>query len=301
MITVQSETGPLRRVLVRRPADAFGSQARIDSAWQRLGYLGAPDLAAAVAEHDAFVEILTDSGTEVVYLEGEESLGLDSLYTRDASFVCSDGAILCRMGKDGRVAEPEAHGRLYEKLGVRVLGAIRPPGTVEGGDLAWLDPSTLVAGLGYRTNAEGIRQLRELLGTRIDELIVVPLPHWRGPADVFHLMSMFSPLAGRAILVYSPLMPVPFRQTLIERGFTLVDVPDEEFESMGCNVLALEPGRCLMLEGNPRTRDRIERAGLAVIEYRGGEISTRGSGGPTCLTRPLSRAAFESESTESEE
>jgi N-dimethylarginine dimethylaminohydrolase len=222
---------------------------------------------------------------------------MDSLYPRDASIVCRDGAILCRMGKRTRAEEPAAHRRMYDRLGVPVLGAIEGDGRLEGGDVAWLDDRTLVAGHGYRTNAGGIGQLRELLGDRIDDLIVVPLPHWRGPADVFHLMSMFSPLAGNVALVYSSLLPVPFRTALLERGYMLVDVPDEEFESMGCNALALNPEQCLLLEGNPRTKRRIERTGIEVIEYRGREISTMGSGGPTCLTRPLSRTAVDSEST----
>ena len=297
MTYLQSETAPLAQVVVRRPSDAFGSTADVKRCWRQLGYRGPPDPAAATAEHDALVEILRSAGAEVLYLEGGPELGMDSLYPRDASIVCRDGAILCRMGKRTRAEEPAAHGRMYDRLGVPVLGAIEGDGRLEGGDVAWLDDRTLVAGHGYRTNAGGIGQLRELLGDRIDDLIVVPLPHWRGPADVFHLMSMFSPLAGNVALVYSSLLPVPFRTALLERGYMLVDVPDEEFESMGCNALALNPEQCLLLEGNPRTKRRIERTGIEVIEYRGREISTMGSGGPTCLTRPLSRTAVDSEST----
>ena len=297
MTYLQSDTDPLAQVVVRRPSDAFGSKAVIERCWRQLGYVGPPDPGAASAEHEAFVELLRSAGADVLYLEGRPELGMDSLYPRDASVICSDGAVLCRMGKETRAEEPAAHGRMYDRLGVPVLGEIHGAGRLEGGDVAWLDDRTLVAGLGYRTNAEGIRQLREVLGERIDELIVVPLPHWRGPGDVFHLMSMLSPLAGNVALVYSPLLPVPFRMALLERGFLLVDVPDEEFESMGCNALALSPQQCVLLEGNPRTRQRIERAGIEVIEYRGREISTLGSGGPTCLTRPLSRKAVDSDST----
>ena len=237
----------------------------------------------------AFVEILRGAGAEVLYLEHDAALGMDSLYPRDASVICSDGAILCRMGKTNRAAEPGAHGEAYERLGIPVLGAIEGDGRLEGGDVAWIDDRTLVAGLGYRTNAAGIEQLRALLADRIDELIVVPLPHWRGPKDVFHLMSMFSPLDHSVALVYSPLLPVPFRKALLERGFVLVDVPDDEFGTMGCNALALRPGQCVLVEGNPITRRRVERAGIEVIEYTGAEISARGSGGPTCLTRPIVR------------
>ena len=155
--------------------------------------------------------------------------------------------------------------------------------------LVWLDEHTLVAGHGYRTNAAGIARLRELVGPGI-EVMEVPLPHWKGESDVFHLMSFLSPLDADLALVYSPLMPVPFRRHLLERGMRLVEVPDEEFDSMGCNVLALGPRRALMMTGNPVTRTRLLDAGVEVIEYEGAEISAKGCGGPTCLTRPLVRA-----------
>jgi N-dimethylarginine dimethylaminohydrolase len=173
-------------------------------------------------------------------------------------------------------------------LGVPIIGAIEPPGLLEGGDVVWFDAQTAAVGRGYRTNDAGIAQLRAFLGDGVD-VIVVPLPHYRGPADVFHLMSIISPVDADLAVVYSPLMPVPFREWLCRRGVRLVEVPDEEFESMGSNVLALAPRRCLMLDGNPVTRARLEAAGATVITYDGSEISVKGGGGPTCLTWPLLR------------
>jgi N-dimethylarginine dimethylaminohydrolase len=170
-----------------------------------------------------------------------------------------------------------------------VVGEITDSGCVEGGDVVWLDDHTIAVGHGYRTNDAGILQLRGILDDVIDELIVVPLPHWRGPGDVLHLMSLVSPVDRNLAVVYSPLLPVGFRQRLLSHGCELVEVPDEEFETMGTNVLALGPRDCLMLAGNPRTRDALERAGARVREYAGQEISVKGAGGPTCLTRPLAR------------
>jgi N-dimethylarginine dimethylaminohydrolase len=161
---------------------------------------------------------------------------------------------------------------------------------LEGGDFLWLDEATAVVGRGYRTNDEGIEQLEILLADTADDLVVVPLPHWKGPSDVFHLMSVISPIDHDLALVYSPLLPVPFREFLLHRGVSLVEVPDEEFESMGCNVLAVAPRVCLVVEGNPVTRRRLEDAGAQVHAYSGEEISLPGCGGPTCLTRPLLRA-----------
>jgi N-dimethylarginine dimethylaminohydrolase len=224
----------------------------------------------------------------VCFLPENEATGMDSIYVRDASIITDEGVILCNMGKPARSGEPAASGAGISARDLRIRGSIAAPGMIEGGDVAWLDPLTLAVGRGYRTSADGIRQLRALLPENV-ELIEVPLPHWQGPDDVFHLMSMLSPIDRDLLLVYSPLLPVPFRENLVARGFSLVDVPPEEFDSMGCNVLALAPRICLMLEGNPVTRSRLEAAGAEIICYRGEEISRKGCGGPTCLTRPLLR------------
>jgi N-dimethylarginine dimethylaminohydrolase len=194
------------------------------------------------------------------------------------------------MGKRLRAAEPNAQKAAYRSLGIPIVGEITEPACLEGGDVVWLDDQTIAVGRGYRTDDEGILQLRALLGDSIDELIAVSLPHWRGPGDVLHLMSLISPIDRDLAVVYSPLLPVDFRQRLIAHGCELIEVPDEEFERMGTNVLALGPRDCLMLEGSPRTRKALEHAGARVREYVGNEISVKGAGGPTCLTRPLARA-----------
>jgi N-dimethylarginine dimethylaminohydrolase len=193
------------------------------------------------------------------------------------------------MGKDARSGEPAAQEVEFRKLGLPILGAVSGGGSIEGGDVVWVDERTVAVGRGYRTNDEGIRQLREFLGDSIDELIAVPLPHWRGPEDVFHLMSILSPIDHDLSLVYSPLMPVPFREALLARGIELVEVPDAEFVTMGINVLAVAPRVCVMLAGNPETKIRLESHGAQVFEFEGGEICRKGAGGPTCLTRPLER------------
>lgn len=289
--TALSEVDRLTRVAVKHPRDAFIDQGTIARQWQELRFTAAPDLDRASREHDNFVEALTRAGAQVYLLPRDETTTLDSIYVRDASIVCEQGLILCRMGKSQRVEEPAAQERacLAGQLPAAICGRIEPPGRAEGGDVVWLDSRTLVVGRGYRTNADGIRQLRSILGSRVD-VVEVPLPHWRGQQDVMHLMSLISPIDHGMAVVYSPLLPVTFREWLIERGIHLVEVPDEEFESMGTNVLALAPKRCLMLAGNPRTRAALERAGADVEEYEGVEISVKGAGGPTCLTRPLERA-----------
>jgi N-dimethylarginine dimethylaminohydrolase len=283
-----SDVGPWSRILVRHARDAFVNDATIAREWRALNFTAAPDLRMAAAQYESFLELLARSGVPVVACPAAAGhLTLDSIYVRDASVMCAAGAILCRMGKPQRAAEPAALADTYRALGVPIVGAIEAPGKLEGGDLTWLGPRIAAVGRGYRTNDEGIRQLRVLLGDTIDELIVVPLPHYRGPSDVFHLMSIISPVDRDLAVVYSPLMSVAFRERLLDLGYRLVEVPDHEFESMGANVFALSPGRALMVAGNPATRAALERAGAEVLVYDGSEISLKGGGGPTCLTRPL--------------
>ncbi len=283
-----NEHDPIRRVALRHPREAFRDQGFIDRSWQGLGYRAAPDFAEAVREFDRFAELIAETGAEVCYLPAAQGLEIDSIYVRDASLCGPGGALLCSMGREARRAEPAVSGAAFEDLGLPVSGAIDGAGRVEGGDFVWLDDRTGALGLTYRSNAEGARQLAEHFGPDVT-LVTVDVPHYKGPGDVFHLMSMLSPLDRDLALVYSPLMPIGFRSWLQERGIALVEVPDEEFETMACNVLALAPRHCLMLEGCPETRRRLEAAGCEVRTYKGEEISRKGEGGPTCLTRPLER------------
>lgn len=285
----QSEVAQIRDILLKHPKDAFISQQNTDSQWRQLNYSSPPNCDKALDEYEMFVKILGETVDEFHFLPPDENTGLDSLYVHDPVIITSRGAVLCKMGKSERGGEPEACGRFLSGIGVPVLGTISGDGKLEGGDCVWLDEHTLAVGEGYRTNAEGIRQLRVLLGDLIDELIVVGLPHWDGPSDVLHLMSFISPIDVDLALVYSRLMPVPFRNWLTSRGIKLVEVPDEEYASMACNVLTIAPRRCIMLTGNPHTKQLLLNEGVEVREYVGEEISTRGAGGPTCLTRPILR------------
>jgi N-dimethylarginine dimethylaminohydrolase len=286
-----NEYDALSIVATRSPRAAFAGTDRIAREWRDLNFSDAPDLMQAIAQHDVLVAALTDAGARVIDLPTADGLTLDAVYVRDASVVTPKGSVLCRMGKPARAGEPDVQGRALTAAGHAVLGAIEPPGKLEGGDVVWFDQRTVAVGCGYRTNSNGIEQLRGLLGPGID-LVTVPLPHYRGPADVFHLMSILSPVDKDLAVVYSPLMPVPFREWLMARDIALVEVPDAEFESMAANVLALSPRRCLMLEGLPETRTRLEAAGADVLTYDGSDISVKGGGGPTCLTRPLARTGL---------
>lgn len=285
-----NEVGRLTRVALKHARDAFVDQNTINAQWKALNFAAPPDYERAVTEYDQFVEILHSAGAEVQFVPKDSRTTLDSIYVRDASIVVPSGLVVCSMGKPARDQEPAAHEQAFDACNgaLSIVGRITRPGRLEGGDLVWLDPRTVAVGRGYRTNADGIRQLRALVGESV-EVIEVPLPHWHGPGDVMHLMSLISPIAYDVAVVYSPLLPVPFREFLLDRGYSLVEVPDEEFATMACNVLALAPRICLVLRGNRRTRYALERV-AEVIDYEGTEISVKGAGGPTCLTRPLIRS-----------
>ena len=288
----QSEVSPIRAVLLKHPREAWIDQKTVGEQWRALRYTDEPDFERAVGEYDRFVDILRKFVADIRFLPRDPLTGLDSLYVRDAALVTKHGVILCNMGKELRRGEPAAVGDYCHEAGWPVLGVVRDPGTLEGGDVVWLDDHTLAVGHGYRTNAEGIRQLREITADFVSEVIDVPLPHWEGPDDVLHLMSLLSPVDKGRLLVYSRLLPVRFRQALLEKGFELIEVPESEFPTMGCNVLALAPGKCIALAGNPRTTERLAEAGIEVWTYQGANISNKGSGGPTCLTRPLIRLTY---------
>jgi dimethylargininase len=280
----QSMIGPLRKVLVKRPGPTF---ARADPAvWH---YTGRPDLEAARREHDALVALLQRAGAEVFYHDEPQPGRADAIYVYDPVLVTDEGAILLRMGKDLRRGEEVPMARRLASLGVPLLYALDGDARAEGGDLLWLDHDTLAAALGFRTNAEALRQLRAVLARLGVTLLPVDLPYHTGPEACLHLLSLVSLADERLAVVYPPLLPVPFWQALRVRGYRLVEVPPQEFETMGTNILALAPGHCLMLEGNPRTQAQLEVAGCRVWTYRGDEISLKAEGGPTCLTRPILR------------
>jgi N-dimethylarginine dimethylaminohydrolase len=285
----QSEVARLLSVAVKPAGDAFRSATAIDRQWRDLGYMAPPELAAATSEYRTFLALLESAGADLLCLPPDDHVGLDSLYARDASIVCDAGVILCNMGKPQRRTEPAAQEAALRAAGVPIRGRITGDGRLEGGDVCWIDQRTLAVGRGYRTNDAGISQLRDLVAGCVDEVIVVALPHWRGPEDVFHLMSIVSPIDRDLFLVYAPLLPVPFREALLARDIELVEVPTPEFDTLGCNVLAIAEREVLMVAGNPATRARLEQAGVTVHEFAGREICHKGGGGPTCLTRPLAR------------
>tara|TARA_Y100001970_G_scaffold201731_1_gene245488 strand:- start:486 stop:1367 length:882 start_codon:yes stop_codon:yes gene_type:complete len=278
----------IKRVLLKHPRDAFINQATVDFQSSELNYSNTPDFEIACKEYDQFLNLIKSFGPEIHFLPTSNT-SLDSIYTHDPCVISDKGVILCNMGKNARASEPKEIEKYFQLIGIPIIGKISNPGLLEGGDVVWLDKNTVAIGEGYRSNAEGIRQLKEILGNQSYEVIPVPLPHWNGENDCLHLMSNLSPIDDDLYLVYSRLLPVSFRKYLLDRKIQLIEVPDEEYASMGCNVLAMANRKVIMIKGNPITQKRLENEGVEVHTYNGAEISLKGAGGPTCLTRPFLR------------
>jgi dimethylargininase len=276
---VTSMVAPLRRVLLRRPATSGDFAA---ANW-RL-----PDPVLLARQHELLCQLLTDLGCEVETAAAVPDL-VDATYVRDAGMVAGRGAVLFRMAKPVRAAEPELLGAALEAAGVPAVARLTGTARADGGDIIWLDENSLLVGRSYRTNAEGVRQLRDILAAEGVGVASVDMPHDQGPGHVLHLMSVISPVADDLAVVYPPLAPVPLMEELAARAVRIVPVPSEEYASMAGNVLPVRPGVVIMLDGNPRTRKALEAAGCEVHVYDGSEISLKGDGGPTCLTQPLLR------------
>ena len=283
-----NEYSSIKQVAVRHSKDAFVSQEKLSAEWSLLRFHSMPLIDQSNYEFDLFRQILSDSGAEIIDLPPADSLTIDSIYPRDNILVSPKGLILCNMGRATRTPEAAVNMSVYKSLGYKIAGEIISPGTLEGGDFIWLDKSHAAVGLGPRTNSEGIRQLKIILGDSV-HLEVVALPEPDHPDDVLHLMSIISPIDQDLALIYRPFMPASFISWLDELGVQFIEVPEDEYLPMGCNVLALGPRQVIMLENLPGVKGRLEAAGCSVRTYSGIEISRKGEGGPTCLTRPLIR------------
>jgi N-dimethylarginine dimethylaminohydrolase len=278
----QSMTAELIDVLVKRPGTAFG-RAFEDPAH---GFLFPCDLDVARREHDAFVNVLAGLGPTVHMLD-EELDDPDLVYTFDPLLVTDRGAIPLRPGKPNRQGEPAVLERWTQAAGIPTLGRIEAPGTIEGGDTFWLRPDLFCIGRTLRSNGSGVTQLADLVG---GDVRVFDVPYWKGAAELIHLMSVISPVADDLAVVYLPLLPVGLWELLIDLDIRLVEVPSEEFPTLGCNVLAVRPGVVIMADGNRVTAAALAAAGCEVHTYPASQIGVNGSGGPTCMTRPVLRA-----------
>ena len=287
-MAVFNEYSLLTQVAIRSPLNSFLTDEKLSNEWQDLRFHSKPELKESIHEFIEFRKLLLNNEIKIIDLPQAKDLTIDSIYTRDSILISPKGLILCNMGRASRTPEARDNYEHLKLQGYQIAGEILAPGTLEGGDFIWLSDTKAAVGLGPRTNQNGIDQLRKILGNSVD-LHVVPLPEPTHPDDVLHLMSIISPLDKDLALIYRPLMPVSFIQWLEQLGIKFVEVDEAEYLLMGCNVLATSPRSVIMLENLPRVQQNLQNAGCDVQTYKGIEISRKGEGGPTCLTRPLKR------------
>jgi N-dimethylarginine dimethylaminohydrolase len=284
-----SMVSPLERVMVCSPRAAGWNDPDRLARWQELGFHHQPDFKKAQSQHDALCHELTAAGAEILELPSSADLSLDAAYAHDASLATDFGLIVMRPGKVNRVAEGPHHAAFAATFDIPTLGAIASPGTTEAGDIVWLDSKTLLIGHGYRTNAAGIQQIRKLLAPHDVQVLSAPLPYGPGPSACLHLMSLISLLDDHTALVDLPWLAVETVELLKSRGFSFIEIDPSERDTLACNVLALGNNRLLAIEENRQTNQRLRHAGFEVRTFPGSELCINGSGGPTCLTRPLLR------------
>jgi N-dimethylarginine dimethylaminohydrolase len=285
-----SMVAPLQRVMVCSPRTAGWNQPEHAARWRDLGFHHAPDFAQAQAQHEALCRELESAGAEVLEAPPAPELSLDAVYTHDASLATDFGLVVMRPGKANRVPEGRNHGSFCARFGIPTLAKIVAPGTTEAGDILWLDAKTLLIGSGYRTNPAGIAQMRALLAPKGIEVLSAPLPYGPGPEACLHLMSLTSLLDDKTALVDLPWLAVETVELLKSRGFRFIPIDDSERDTLACNVLALGNKQLLAIAENPKTNARLRESGFDVRTFPGSELCINGSGGPTCLTRPLLRA-----------
>ncbi len=281
-----SMVGSLDRVLVCSPRSAGWDRP---APWRELGFHHAPDFAVARSQHDGLCRELRTAGAEVIELPSSPDLSLDAVYTHDSTLSTDFGLIVMRPGKPNRLPEGPHQASLCESLEIPVLASITSPATTEAGDILWLDSNTLLIGHGYRTNAIGIQQMRDLLSPKGIEVLAAPLPHGPGPSACLHLMSLISLLDDHTALVDLPWLAVETVELLKSRGFNFLEIDPSERDTLACNVLALGNNRLLAIEENHKTNSRLRQAGFDLRTFPGSELCINGNGGPTCLTRPLLR------------
>lgn len=284
-----SMVGTLQKVLVCAPEAAGWNDAERRATSASLGFPRPPVFEGAESQHRALCRILHEAGAEISYLSPSPELSLDAVYTHDASLATDFGLIAMHPGKANRVKEAARHQEFCGSLGIPTLGEVKSPGKTEAGDMVWLDAHTLLIGQGYRTNREGIQQMREMLGPHGVEVLAAPLPYGPGPSACLHLMSLFSVLDENTILVDLPWLAVETVELLKQRSYGFIEIEPAERDTLAVNVLSLGQRRLVAIEENRKTNQRLRDAGFEVQTFPGSEICINGAGGPTCLTRPLLR------------
>ena len=284
---VSSMVLPLKKVALLRPGASL-LEADINK-WHYNNIFN-PDKVQGI--YNNFVNLLKDEDVEIFWIEENTNIA-DAIFTYDASMMTKSGAILMSPGKELRKGEQNLHRNFYKHNNIPIIGEIAGNATAEAGDTLWLDDNSLIVGKGFRTNQEGVNQIKEIMKPLQVDVFQFDIPVYMGTEACLHLMSLISLVDHRKAFVYTPLLPVSLFKLLEEKGFTLINAPEDEFLSsntLSTNILTISPGKCIMIDGFPKTRESLENFGISVKVFSADELCIACEGGPTCLTRPLLRS-----------
>ncbi len=280
----QSMVSPLQSVLVRSPDSSFGQVNP-----KKWHYTKRPNLFKARTEHDKFVQNLRKEGVKVYFHEQSLPCHADSIFVHDPAFITNKGAIILKMGKKLRSGEEEAIEKTFKSLGIPILCKLHGEARAEGGDILWINDRTLAIGRGFRTNQEGINQIKKALEPFGICVVQVDLPYDQGKEACLHLQSLISFIDYKKAVVYLKFMPVSFVEYLKKSGIELIEIVESEYPTMAANILAIKPNVVLTINCNPKTIKKLRDCNVKVLTYRGDELSLTAEGGATCLTRPILR------------
>jgi N-dimethylarginine dimethylaminohydrolase len=275
----RSETAVLRSVLLVRPPDSIAAVRRPGASLM----LGPVDLPAMRAQCDALADRLRDHGVEV-HLASPAATP-NAVFARDLFWMTPAGAVLARMASAQRAGEERHAALALAEAGFPILRTVSGTALFEGADALWIDPSTVIVGTGFRTNAAGAAEVASAVAELGARVVTVPLA-----PGVQHLLGTVMFLDASTAVVHRAATTPELAALLAEHGYRVIALPPDEelLERRGMNLLVLAPGRVLMPAGCPGIRRTLERAGVAVDEIGVGEY-LRAAGGIGCVTGVVRR------------
>ena len=300
-----SSYAKLRAVIMQRPGpEACPKEAEFDPQFFSLPN-GLPNVAKMQEQWDNLAKVLTDNGVEIFSLDVEQPVhGTYGVPLRCITY-CHEtlpvrgGAIICRCAAAFKRGEETYHARLLGRIGCPTLYTVHGKGFFESSNAVWLDEHSIALALSQRSNQEGIDQITPILRQAgVEDIHIVhltgPLNHREAQVGsgggAFHLDMVFGVAAPKLGVIYPPCVDYQFTDYLLnEKGFDLIEIPDNEVNNCPSNFLVLEPGKLVMPAGNTYVTGELRKRGIEVIEVDLSEFTAVGGGGPTCLTTPIIR------------
>lgn len=278
-----NEYGKLRKVLLCKPQyfewEPINEVAKKNLQVQKERF----NHSRAQVEHEELADALSSSGAEVYFIEPSKPHHY-MVYTRDFGKSVDDGVLLGRLRMPIRMGEDDLYEIYLREKGFPIMGQI-PCGSLEGGDIHFIDRHTLVIGTGARSSLEGVNSTREILKPQGIDVIPVDFEY-----KYLHLDLLFVVVAEKVCLLCKEGLPGDFLELIKQRGYEMIEVSAQDAMQLKNNVLALGDDKILSFEENVEVNKKLRAFGFEVLTPSLGMFAN-GGGGPRCLTFPLERDA----------